>query len=484
MTQNKTLFTRRDTKRNLVLLLNVLLFAPGFCSGAPQEGAKQPARSFTLQEAVSYAMANYPSVQAAIQRYESARAGVGLAATSYLPSISLLWQDNRATRNNIAGVLLPQSVIPNPSGTVLPGSGQSFWGSGTGALFTYEPFDFGYRRAQVRAAESTEKRTQEQIVLTRLDVAAGVADASLFLLAAEQQVRASQADVDRRSVFAKSVHALVDAHLRPGADASRADAELAAARTQLALSEQAERVDEAIFAQVLGLAGTRIEIKSGPFLGVPPQKTWTSGPISSHPVAAVEAGRVDEVQSRIDVLRHAYYPHLSLQAMASARGSGANAQGAPLPGSPGLWPDNATNWAAGFTVTFPLLDIASIRAHKRIELANRRREEAVYDQTLQTLTGQADQAQAVLEGARHVAENTPAELQASRDSETQAVARFRAGLGTLVDVAEAQRLLLQAEIDDSLATLNIWRALARLAAAQGNIQPFLDLANHAAVGGP
>ncbi|MGH7968438.1 MAG: TolC family protein, partial [Limisphaerales bacterium] len=250
------------------------------------------------------------------------------------------------------------------------------------------------------------------------------------------------------------------------------------------LSQQAERVDEAIFAQVLGLAGTRIEVKPGPFLGVPPQKAWNPGPISSHPAAAVEAGRVDEAQSSLDVIRHAYYPHLGLQALISERGTGANAAGAPIGGSAGLWPDSATNWAAGFSVTFPLFDFASNRARKRIELANRRREEAVYDQTLQTLTGQVDQAQAVLEGARHVAENTPVELQASRDSETQAVARFRAGLGTLVDVAEAQRLLLQAEIDDSLATLNIWRALARLAAAQGNLQPFLDLANHAAVGGP
>jgi len=64
------------------------------------------------------------------------------------------------------------------------------------------------------------------------------------------------------------------------------------------------------------------------------------------------------------------------------------------------------------------------------------------------------------------------------------VARFKAGLGTIVDVAEAQQLLLQAQIDDSLATLNIWRALARLAAAQGDLQPFIDLANRAESGRP
>jgi hypothetical protein len=48
-------------------------------------------------------------------------------------------------------------------------------------------------------------------------------------------------------------------------------------------------------------------------------------------------------------------------------------------------------------------------------------------------------------------------------------------LATLVEVSEAQSLLVQAEIDDALAHLSIWRGLAELAGAQGNLQPFIDL---------
>ena len=69
-----------------------------------------------------------------------------------------------------------------------------------------------------------------------------------------------------------------------------------------------------------------------------------------------------------------------------------------------------------------------------------RREEAVYAQTMQVLTGQQQQALAELTGARRVAQNTPTELEASRQSESQALARFHAGLGTIVDVAAAQSL--------------------------------------------
>jgi outer membrane protein TolC len=55
----------------------------------------------------------------------------------------------------------------------------------------------------------------------------------------------------------------------------------------------------------------------------------------------------------------------------------------------------------------------------------------------------------------------------------QANARYQAGLGTIVEVADAQRLLTQAEIDDALARLGVWRAMLAVAAAAGDIQPFL-----------
>jgi len=50
-------------------------------------------------------------------------------------------------------------------------------------------------------------------------------------------------------------------------------------------------------------------------------------------------------------------------------------------------------------------------------------------------------------------------------------------------VADAQRLLLQAEIEDNLARLTVWRAMLGEALAQGDLQPFLELARKRAAGG-
>ena len=125
------------------------------------------------------------------------------------------------------------------------------------------------------------------------------------------------------------------------------------------------------------------------------------------------------------------------------------------------------------TVTFAAFDFFAIRARRAVEAANERAETARYDQALLDLTGQLRKAQASLDGARHVAENTPVELEAARTTETQQRARYEAGLATLVDVSDAQGLLVQSEIDDALARLAVWQNLAAIAASQGDLEPFL-----------
>jgi hypothetical protein len=63
--------------------------------------------------------------------------------------------------------------------------------------------------------------------------------------------------------------------------------------------------------------------------------------------------------------------------------------------------------------------------------------------------------------------------QSSEDSAVrQALDDFMNGWNSRV--ADAERLLTQAEIDDALARLSVWRALLSVAAAQGDLQPFLD----------
>src|SRR5215475_407499 len=437
---------------------------------------------FTLEEAVDFALKNYPAVRTSLERLRSAEAGVGVARTSYLPRTDILWQSNRATDNNIAGLTIPNSVIAPITGPVtMSPSNRSAWGSAGGLLFSWEPLDFGYRGAKVSTARAMQNRASADASLTRLDVSVATVNAYLTLLAAEQTVRAAQADVERRETFTKSVHVLVDNQLRAGADASRADAELARARVNLARAQQQEATSRAQLANILGIAEAMVDVRGGGLLGTPPAAAPPPTAISANPVAEVQHARVQESQSLVRSLDRSYYPKLYLQSVVMGRGSGIDPTGKFLGGAEGMGPDRA-NWAAGLSVTVPVFDIFSIKSKKAVEAANERAEEARYDQTLQDLTGQLRKAQASLDGARKVAENTPVELDAARTTETQESARYQAGLATLVDVSDAQSFLVQAEIDDALARLAIWQNLASVAAAQGDLAPFLESLHDAVQG--
>ncbi len=86
----------------------------------------------------------------------------------------------------------------------------------------------------------------------------------------------------------------------------------------------------------------------------------------------------------------------------------------------------------------------------------------MFDEAVLTVTSQQQAAAAMVQAARAVAANTPVQLAAAQQSESQARARYQAGLASIVEVADAQSLLAQAEVQDQLARD---RRLARAAGA-------------------
>ncbi len=429
----------------------------------------------TLEQAVTEATGKYPAVRASLEQVSAAAAAINLSRASYLPRADFLGQLNRATHNNVFGMLQQQPVISPISGPVLgTNSLNNVWGSALGLLVSWEPFDFGLRRANVETAERARDRASAQTSVTRLQVATAAADVFLSILAAQQTIVAAKAGVERARILNQAVETLVKNELRPGAEASRTRAELALAETQLIQSEQAADVGRAALAQLLGVSAAGVAVTPGPLLQLPPEAPVPGQASSNHPLALAQSAAVEEVKAREKALERSYYPRFNLQGTGYARGTGVQPDGSTGGAASGLAP-NVQNWGFGVSVSFAAFDIASLRARRDIERSYERAETARYRQVLQDLGGQMEKARATLDGARRIARNTPIQLEAARASEQQASARYRAGLGTIVEVAEAQRLLTQTEIDESLAKLGVWRALLAVAAAQGDLTPYLDM---------
>ncbi len=59
---------------------------------------------------------------------------------------------------------------------------------------------------------------------------------------------------------------------------------------------------------------------------------------------------------------------------------------------------------------------------------------------------------------------------------TRAKTRYEFGLADITEMADAQRLLARAEIDESVAKIAVWRAMLAAAKLQGDLKPFLQQA--------
>src|SRR5437588_8047489 len=126
-----------------------------------------PPAALTLPKAVEDSLKNYPSIRVSQEQINAAAAAIQLARTAYLPRVDALAQVNRATRNNVFGLLLPQSVISSMSGPVIGSNNLgSVWGSAVGGLVSWEPFDFGLRNANIAVANAARAQSEAAVKRT------------------------------------------------------------------------------------------------------------------------------------------------------------------------------------------------------------------------------------------------------------------------------------------------------------------------------
>ncbi len=425
-----------------------------------------------FKDAVQRAAERYPSIRVSQQQVTEALASVTLARTAFLPRVDGVATVNRATANNVFGLMLPNPVIPPISGPQIDGDQtRNVFGTAVGVLVTWEPFDFGRRQADVDISAAARARAEATVARTKLDVSAAAADAYLTALAAEQAVNAAKAGITRNREFEKVIEALTKAELRPGADLARVQAETILVETQVIRAEQSVAQAKALLEQYVGSPVKALD--AAPFLKPDGRASnGGAGVQAAHPQLLEQQRSIEEIIARMKAVDKGWYPKFAIQGAAFGRGSGARVTGPFAGGGRGLYPDHG-NWAVGFTATFPILDYKQLRARKEVELQRQTREESRKELLERELNGRVAQARAQLEGAKRIAELTPRQLRSLQSVLEQTQARYRAGLGTLLEVSDAQRQLTQAEIDAALALLAVWRAELAVAYAQGDLGPFL-----------
>ena len=442
-------------------------------AGAGHVRAQAPAAAsaMTLEQAVRYALAHHPAVAGALARIDGARASRDLAAAARIPTLDAAAMVGGATGNVTAGSFFPMSGVPGSSGPVGTTSlGGAAWTT-TAALVSTVPLT-GFVRANrlTSARAAAEHAAESGADAIRLDVAYTAAAAYLRAMAAAAAQRATEAGVRRARTLLTRTDALVAQQLRPGADLSRARAELADAERDEANAQRQRAIAEAQLAEAVGSATPVAAMDTAVAAASPLPASSADHPL----IAEAKDAEVAAIRER-DVAALGWWPRLDVIGALWARGSGIAVNGVVAPSMhDGLNPA-VPNWALGLSVSWPLLGFPAISAESRrtdaaVAMANA--SERAVENAVSSARRAADADAA---GAAMVAQRSKVALDAARVALDQAAARYDAGLSSVADVADAQRLLARAEAADAVAGIESLAAQLGVARAGGNLQALLAL---------
>lgn len=246
-------------------------------------------QALTLQGAVAYAAANYPKILKARADVSAARRGVTLQKVrEYNPTALASYQQVVATHNKLTQLIFSSPVLPPNPGPGFKNIDMSpgFF-SGSGFIIDWAPIDFGLHKARIQGAKADLTVAESEYAVTQLDVVVQAAGDYLQAVVMEQQVKAAQANVDRFAEFSRVVHAQARADLRPEADASLADAQLANAQNDLIRARLQYDLAIAELANSLGVGGKRLAIDSSEIIDVaePPDMQLGTPSFESHPLS-------------------------------------------------------------------------------------------------------------------------------------------------------------------------------------------------------
>jgi outer membrane protein len=436
-------------------------------SSAVAHAAEAP-RAVTLQEARTYARAHQPSVRAALARVAAAKADAAVPRAQWYPQLGATAQLYVATANDTTALYLntPQVDVPRIGGTkVVDASHATFQPYGStfaGVGISQEVFDFGRIEAQASAADALVDVARHGSDATSLDVDFAVEESFYAVLAARGVQDASEHAWDRTKAHRDFAKANVSSGLFPPIELTRAEATLARLDISRIRARGMVTSSQAVLAAAVGAPDLMLDASGElpAFEDVPTLQGAIDEAASRDPRVAEALAKVRAQEARTRAIFAEMRPDLTATGTFSVRAGGAppnSGISADLDG----WLPSVPNWDVGLVFTWPIYDATIIaRGH-----ASQARALALRDEVAalkQALTADVQRAYIAVQIARDTLPGLERAATAAIANWEQADARFRAGLGTAIELADAEALRTEAEIDLALGKFELAKARAQL----------------------
>ena len=439
--------------------------------------------SLTLPEAIDQGVHNFQRIQAKRSYYHASRALTRNARNEYLPNVIASVQQNYGTVNGQFGPLAAVGVLGVASAG--PSYQNESWNAAFGALYilntNWEVFTFGRVRSRILLADAQARQDSADILQEEFVHRIKIAGAYLNLLVAQRFVQNARANLERAEIVRENVRARVLSGLNAGVDSSLANSDASRARLILIDMQNNEIQQSQDLATLMNATTSAFALDSA-FLDKVPDVLETNSDITQNPQLKFYQARVDQARSAAKVARLSIMPGLTLFGIYQARASGFDFNYSPeFPDrysqkySDGIDPSRF-NYVTGISLAWNLM--SPLRVRQQV-VAQRFVEEGYryeYDQVNVQLKNQLIVADQRLNNSIQSVREVPLQLRAATDAYVQKSVLYKNGLTNLADLQLALYALNRAELDRSVAYINVWQALLLKAAALGDFDLFINQA--------
>lgn len=428
----------------------------------------------SIRDVLTLIETGQPQLRAYKDQSAAAAGNIDLARNTLVPNLTAGYQAGYATDNNITGMSYPGLLMPISGPVAIHSSDNIIPGTALAAYLQWTPLTFGQRAAAVEKAAAQFKLSGSTYdnALFQQRYAGVLTYLSIVYL--QKLLGTQQANIDRTRIGLGQSLELAKQGLRPGLDTVQFQSLLAQATMErlntrklytslvlelCRLTALVDKPDDIVFAD------TSLTHRL-------PASPDTGGAYTQNPGYQFYQAQVALSAANLKEIQRGWRPKLDVWANAYSRGSGIDPSG--IVNKADGWMLSRTNYGAGIQLSFPILQFSRVNIQKR---QYRNLLQADQDQLAQidlNLRRQVETAEANYQQNLLIAREAPVQSKAARLSYQGLELSYRSGLVDFTRLTQGQYQLLNAEMAEADANLQVWRALLDIGVAKGNLNLFTD----------
>jgi len=390
-----------------------------------------------IEEAVAIALANQPTIQTRIGAYVAAQQRVAQALSPLLPQLSGQWNGfqnkNSVQVTGPAGQTVNVTVQTQTTATV------------TASLLL---FDFGKNWAATDAAKANSEFARENVELQKDLIALAVKQSYYGLLLASRLVVVNAQALDRADLNLRSAQGFFEVGTRPRFDVTRAEVDVANARVSLIRAQNAVSLARIALNTVMGIA-VNTPIRVVDILAYEPfpvdRDTLVAEALRRRSEYRQAKYQVDAAEATARQTFRNFFPDI----VASGSYGGTRQEFAEI-------------YSYGIQLNWSIFDGGNkVARYKEAKALLDSARSNVRDTEL-TIWQQVEQAYVNLISAEEQIGAAQKAVESAQENFRLSQGRFDAGVGTIIELTDAQLSLTQAQSQQAQALTDYRLAIAQL----------------------